>query len=78
LFIALYKEQMSDNNEFITETGTVNKIKGKLYYVKLSKSEKCEGCKICDFGKNNSITVPALSDVECGVGDNVVISELVG
>ncbi|MBE5731508.1 MAG: hypothetical protein E7353_00605 [Clostridiales bacterium] len=64
---------MSDNNEFITETGTVNKIKGKLYYVKLSKSEKCEGCKICDFGKNNSITVPALSDVECGVGDNVVI-----
>jgi positive regulator of sigma E activity len=64
---------MSDSNGFITETGTVSKIKGKLYYVKLSKSEKCEGCKICDFGKNNSITVPALSDVDCNVGDNVII-----
>jgi positive regulator of sigma E activity len=67
------KELMSDNNEFITETGVVNKIKGKLYYVKLSKTEKCEGCKICDFGKNNSITVPALSDVECNVEDKVII-----
>jgi hypothetical protein len=58
---------MSENNEFITEVGTVDKIKGNLYYVKLSKSEKCEGCKVCDFGKNNSITVPALTEVDCKV-----------
>lgn len=64
---------MSDTNEFITETGKVDKIKGGLYYVKLSKSEKCEGCKVCDFGKNNSITVPALTDVQCEVGDTVVL-----
>ena len=64
---------MSDNNEFITEIGKVEKIKGNLYYVKLSKSEKCEGCKVCDFGKNNSITVPSLSEVECKVGDSVVL-----
>ncbi len=64
---------MSDSVRFITEIGTVNKIKGNLYYVKLSKSEKCEGCKICDFGKNNSITVPALSDVDCKVGDSVIV-----
>jgi positive regulator of sigma E activity len=64
---------MSENNEFITEVGTVDKIKGNLYYVKLSKSEKCEGCKVCDFGKNNSITVPALTEVDCKVGDSVII-----
>lgn len=64
---------MTDNNEFITEIGKVEKIKGNLYYVKLSKSEKCEGCKVCDFGKNNSITVPSLSDVECKIGDSVVL-----
>ena len=64
---------MSENNEFITEVGTVDKIKGNLYYVKLSKSEKCEGCKVCDFGKNNSITVPSLTEVDCKVGDSVII-----
>ena len=64
---------MSENNEFITEVGTVNKIKGNLYYVKLFKSEKCEGCKVCDFGKNNSITVPSLTEVDCKVGDSVII-----
>ena len=64
---------MSENNEFITEVGTVDKIKGNLYYVKLSKSEKCEGCKVCDFGKNKSITVPSLTEVDCKVGDSVII-----
>ena len=64
---------MSENNEFITEVGTVDKIKGNLYYVKLSKSENCEGCKVCDFGKNNSITVPSLTEVDCKVGDSVII-----
>ena len=61
------------NNEFITEVGKVDKIKNGLFYVKLSKSEKCEGCKVCDFGKNNHIIVPSLSEVECEVGDSVVI-----
>ena len=61
------------NNEFITEIGTVDKIKNGLFYVKLSKSEKCEGCKVCDFGKNNYITVPSLSEIDCSVGDSVVL-----
>lgn len=61
------------NNEFINETGKVDKIKGSLYFVKLTKSKKCEGCKVCDFGKNNYITVPSLSEVECNEGDEVVL-----
>lgn len=65
---------MTNDNEVITETGTVEKIKGGLYFVRLKKTEKCNGCKICDFGKNNSISVPALSSVDCKVGDSVVLT----
>lgn len=61
------------NIEFFTETGKVEKIKGNLFFVKLTKSQKCEGCKVCDFGKNNHITIPSLSEVDCNVGDEVVI-----
>ena len=61
------------NIEYITETGKVEKIKGNLFFVKLTKSQKCEGCKVCDFGKNNHITIPSLSEVNCKVGDEVII-----
>lgn len=61
------------NIQFITETGKVDKIKGNLFFVRLTKSQKCEGCKVCDFGKNNHITIPALAEVDCKVGDDVVI-----
>ena len=61
------------NIEYITETGKVEKIKGNLFFVKLTKSQKCEGCKVCDFGKNNHITIPSLSEVDCTVDDEVII-----
>lgn len=61
------------NIEFFTETGKVEKIKGNLFFVKLTKSQKCEGCKVCDFGKNNHIIIPSLSEVDCNVGDEVII-----
>ena len=58
----------------ITESCEVCSRKGKLYYVKLVKNAKCDGCKACGFGCKNYLVMPALSQIDCAVGDRVEIS----
>ncbi|MCI8412774.1 MAG: SoxR reducing system RseC family protein [Clostridia bacterium] len=56
------------------ETCTVQKRKRNLYYIRLTKNAKCEGCKACAFGKKNALIVPALSEIDCAAGDSVAVS----
>ena len=56
------------------ERCVVQRKKRGLYYIRLTKNEKCEGCKACGFGKKNFLVVPALSDIPCNVGDEVTVA----
>lgn len=56
------------------ECGEVYAHKKSVYYVKLTKSAKCEGCKACGFGRKNHIVLPAHSQVDCCVGDTVFVA----
>lgn len=55
------------------ENCVVHARKKNLYYVKLVKNAKCDGCKACGFGRKNFLIVPALSEVECAEGDRVTV-----
>lgn len=55
----------------MTEKGTVKKKKRGIAYVQIARTEKCDGCKACAFGKNGTITMPALCDAKVSVGDVV-------
>ena len=56
------------------ECGEVYAYKKNVYYVKLTKSAKCEGCKACGFGRKNHVILPARSQVDCNVGDTVFVA----
>lgn len=53
------------------EESVVKKVKGKLAYISLEKKAECNGCRCCAFGKNQIITIPALTDVTVKEGDKV-------
>ena len=55
------------------EQCVVHTRKKNLYYVKLTKNAKCEGCKACGFGRKNYLIVPAQSEIECRAGDRVAV-----
>ncbi|MDE6398593.1 MAG: SoxR reducing system RseC family protein [Clostridiales bacterium] len=55
------------------EQCVVHARKKNLYYVKLTKNAKCEGCKACGFGRKNYLIVPAQSEIECRAGDRVAV-----
>lgn len=57
----------------IVEECTVTQLDGKYAIVSLLKQEKCEGCKICSFGKKNMISLSAINNIECKVNDNVLV-----
>lgn len=57
----------------MTEQCTVKKIKRDIIYVELKRSDKCEGCKMCAFNKNNTMTVPALCKHPVAVGQTVTV-----
>ncbi len=48
--------------------------KKNLYYIKIVKNEKCDGCKACGFGRKNHLILPAQSDIACEVGDYVSVA----
>lgn len=52
---------------------TVQKIKGKFAYILVTKSQECEGCKACAFGKDGTISMPAIDDIGCKTGDRVLV-----
>lgn len=56
-----------------TEVCLVHSHKKSGYYITMTKSAKCEGCKACGFGRKNKLVLPALSQIECEVGDRVVV-----
>ena len=65
---------MSANEKtFTVDVGIVKKQKNGVYFVEIAKSDKCNGCKACAFGKNEKIVLKANSEVECAVGDKVAI-----
>ena len=56
------------------EIGTVEKRDGNnRYWVKIERNAACGSCKACNFGKQNHIVLPAVSDTEFTVGDKVRI-----
>ncbi len=57
----------------MTEECKVTKIKGGFAYIKLERSERCGGCKVCAFNNADSIEIPAICDVKCEKGDTVVV-----
>ncbi len=58
----------------MTELCTVKKVKKRVAYVELERSEKCEGCKGCAlFGSRKKRVVAALCDIEVPTGARVVI-----
>jgi sigma-E factor negative regulatory protein RseC len=57
----------------MTEKGIITAKKGKVYVVRVSKTSACDGCKACAFGKNDYVDFKANSDIECGIGDSVVV-----
>ena len=52
---------------------TVQKIKGKYAFISVTKSDKCEGCKVCSFGKDGTMLIPAIDEIGCKPGDRVVV-----
>lgn len=50
------------------------KRRRSLTYVRLTKNEKCSGCKACGFGKKNYLDMPALCEIDCKAGDTVTIA----
>ncbi|MDE6966658.1 MAG: SoxR reducing system RseC family protein, partial [Clostridiales bacterium] len=57
----------------MTESCRVKKVRRGIIYVELNKSQKCDGCKMCAFGKNNTIVLPALCDLPVQVGQTVTV-----
>ncbi len=57
----------------MTESCRVKKVRRGIIYVELNKSQKCDGCKMCAFGKNNTIVMPALCDLPVQVGQTVTV-----
>lgn len=55
------------------EQATVYSRKKNRYFIKLTKSAKCDGCKACGFGRKNYVILPAISEVECNTGDCVEV-----
>lgn len=57
----------------MTERCSVTKVKRGLAYVAINKSQKCDGCKMCAFGKNDVIIMPALCDIPVKAGQSVTV-----
>lgn len=55
------------------ERCVVHARKGGLYYVKITKNAKCDGCKACAFGRKNYVVTPAVGEDGYAVGDTVDI-----
>lgn len=53
--------------------GRVQKIKGGYSYVSITKSAECEGCKACNFGRDNTMSLPAVDELGCAIGDKVLV-----
>lgn len=61
----------------IVETGTVIEKSFNTYKIKLKRTEACEGCHSCTFGKNNSYMImEAVSDIDVNEGDCVRIQRI--
>ena len=56
------------------ENCEVHSRKKDLYYIKIVKNEKCDGCKACGFGRKNFLIVPAVAETDCKVGDKVTVA----
>lgn len=55
------------------ESGVIYARKKSKYYVKITKSSECNGCRACGFGRKNHIIMLAQSNIDCEVGDTVSI-----
>lgn len=57
----------------ITEACRVVKADKKRIYIETVKNAKCESCKACNFGRRNTVTMPAYGDISCRKGDMVLV-----
>lgn len=58
----------------MVEECKVKYIKKGLAYIEVKKKPQCESCRACAaFYSDNSAVIPAIMDVECKVGDRVVV-----
>ncbi|MBD5132257.1 MAG: SoxR reducing system RseC family protein [Clostridiales bacterium] len=55
------------------EQCVVKKVKRGLAFVEVKRSDKCEGCKLCAFNKQNVMVVPALCSEQVAAGDVVTV-----
>lgn len=54
------------------ELCTVKKVKRGCVYIELTRTEKCDGCRMCAFNKRKSMTVPARTEIDVRAGDRVI------
>lgn len=57
----------------MTELCTVKKIKRGTVYIELTRTEKCDGCKVCAFNGKKSVVSPAVCDINVAPGDSVEV-----
>lgn len=57
----------------MTEECSVVKTLGNGVFIELVRKPQCDGCKACAFNKRNSIKMFAKSEIECDVGDKVIV-----
>lgn len=57
----------------MTELCTVKKIKRGTVYVEISRTDKCDGCKVCAFNGKKSVVVPTVCGIAVAVGDSVEV-----
>lgn len=55
------------------ERCVVKKIKRGTVYVELRRSDKCEGCKMCAFGKQDVLVLPTVCDRSVTAGEEVTV-----
>lgn len=55
----------------MTEVCKVVKVKRKLVYIEITRTDKCNGCEVCSFNNRKSMTVPAACETEVAAGQLV-------
>lgn len=55
------------------ERGTVKKTARGIVYIELGKKVECEGCKLCAFGKSDSVIIPAACEKDVRAGQTVAV-----
>ena len=65
---------MTQTNNETVDVGVVKNVSGNFCYVTITKNERCNGCKACAFGKNDTITIKALNEAKSKKGDRVAVT----